>query len=205
QLLQVEGLGQVVVGAALGRLHRGQQRLLRAHDDDRQVRSDPLDARQKVEAVFVGHHHVGDDQFALAFRGPAPKGCGIAGRPDLVADPPQCLIQHGTDRAVVVGNEDGTLLGHSNSPESSAVGLWTGRRALNTVRRGRLSHSITPPWSPMILATNASPRPVPLVLVVTKGSKRYGRISSGTPGPLSWTETSSGKWSRWRDPPLPAA
>ena len=53
------------------------------------------------------------------------------------------------------------------------------------VRRGCDSHSMTPPWSPMILATSARPRPVPLVLEVTKGSKRCGSRSSGTPGPLS--------------------
>ena len=26
----------------------------------------PLDARQQVEGVLVGHHHVGDDEIALA-------------------------------------------------------------------------------------------------------------------------------------------
>ena len=37
QFAQVERLGQVFEGAALGRLDRGQQRVLRAHHDDRAV------------------------------------------------------------------------------------------------------------------------------------------------------------------------
>src|SRR5215813_793274 len=48
----------------------------------------------------------------------------------------------------------------------------------------------------MILATNASPRPEPVGLVVTKGSNRCGIRSSGTPGPLSLTQNSSGSHAR---------
>ena len=51
----------------------------------------------------------------------------------------------------------------------------------NIVRPGSLSNSITPPWSLMILATKARPRPVPVGLVVTKASNRWARISSDMP------------------------
>ena len=47
-----------------------------------------------------------------------------------------------------------------------------GIKTRKIVLRGCESHSITPPWSPMILATNARPRPEPEALVVTKGSNR---------------------------------
>ena len=60
------------------------------------------------------------------------------------------------------------------------------------VRRGCDSHSIMPPWSPTIFATKARPRPLPVGFVVTNGSKRCGKRSSGTPGPLSRTQNSSG-------------
>ena len=48
----------------------------------------------------------------------------------------------------------------------------------------------------MIFDTNARPRPEPVGFVVTNGSKRWGRISSGTPGPLSFTQNSSGSDTR---------
>ena len=53
-----------------------------------------------------------------------------------------------------------------------------------------------PPWSPMILATRASPSPVPDGLVVTNGSNRCGIRSDGTPPPLSSTAISSGRLTR---------
>ncbi len=53
-----------------------------------------------------------------------------------------------------------------------------------------------PPWSPMILATSASPSPVPDGLVVTNGSNRCGMRSVGTPAPLSSTAISSGRLTR---------
>ena len=37
QFLEIERLGQIFVGAALGRLDRGHEGVLRAHDDDRQI------------------------------------------------------------------------------------------------------------------------------------------------------------------------
>ena len=48
----------------------------------------------------------------------------------------------------------------------------------------------------MILATNASPRPVPLRFVVTKGSNRCGLSASVTPGPVSSTSIISGRLTR---------
>src|SRR3989442_8071973 len=48
----------------------------------------------------------------------------------------------------------------------------------------------------MILDTSASPRPDPLDFVVTNGSNRCGNRSSGTPGPLSLTQNSSGSDTR---------
>ena len=61
------------------------------------------------------------------------------------------------------------------------------------VRPGRLSQAISPPASATSLATSARPSPCPPRLVVTKGSKRLARTSSGIPGPLSRTQTSSGR------------
>ena len=53
-----------------------------------------------------------------------------------------------------------------------------GNITLKVVRPGSLSNSMAPPWSLMILATKARPRPVPVGLLVTKASNRWARISS---------------------------
>ncbi len=87
EILQVERFREVIVSAALGRLDRGHERVLRAHHDDRQIRPQLLDARQKFESVFVGHHHVGDDKVAFARLHPPPKRGGVSGDADLVAGP----------------------------------------------------------------------------------------------------------------------
>ncbi len=87
QLVQIERLGQVFERALFGRRQCGHQRVLRAHDDDRQLRPELLDAGNQVEGVFVGHYDVGDDDVPLTLRHPAPERGGIAGRAGGVAGP----------------------------------------------------------------------------------------------------------------------
>ena len=106
QFAQVEGLGQIFVGAALGGLDRGHEGVLRAHDDDRQIGPHPLDARQEVESVVVGHDDVGDDEIALARRHPSPKPRDRSGRADFVAGARQRLIENGANPSVVVGDKN---------------------------------------------------------------------------------------------------
>src|SRR5262249_17707947 len=191
ELAQVEGLRQVLERAALRRLDSSQQRVLGAHHDHPELRPELFDPRDEVEAVLVRHHHGGDDQVALAVLHPAPERRGVAGALHFIAEPPECLAEHCADRAVVVGDQDGRTRVHF-SPSLAAMG----RNIRKTVRRGALSNSIPPPWSSITLATNARPRPVPLCLVVTKGSNRWGRRSSGMPAPLSATSTTSGRCRR---------
>ena len=120
QLVQVERLGQIFEGAALGGAHRGEQRRLRAHDDDAQIGPELADARHEVEAVLVGHHHVGDDELALAFLDPLPQRRGRARAADIVALPAQRLVQDGADRPVVVGDQDG-VAALMNGPDEAAT------------------------------------------------------------------------------------
>ncbi|MGY3344827.1 hypothetical protein ACVWYK_003596 [Bradyrhizobium sp. USDA 4470] len=111
QLLQVEGLRQVFIGAALGGADRRHEGVLRTHDDDGQVRPHLLDPRQQVEGVFVRHHHVGDDEIALPLADPAPQRRGVAGQPDLVPGPGKCLVENRADGGVVISYENATC-GH---------------------------------------------------------------------------------------------
>ena len=106
QFLEIERLGQIFVGAALGSADRGHESVLRAHDDDRQIRPRLLDAQQQIEGVFVRQHHVADDQIAVALADPAPQRRGIAGRADLITGARKRLIEHGPDCRIIVGNEN---------------------------------------------------------------------------------------------------
>ena len=106
EFLQVEGLGQIIIGTALGRLDSRHERVLRAHHDDRQVGAQLLDARQKFESVLVRHDDVGDDEIAFPRLHPTPERSGCPRDANFVSGPCQRLAEHGSDRSIVVGNED---------------------------------------------------------------------------------------------------
>ncbi len=156
QFLQVERLGQIVISALLRRLDRRHESVLGAHDDNRHIRPKPLDARQQIEGVVVGHNHIGDNQVALAFRHPTPQGRGIGGQAHRIAGPRQRLVEHRADRRIIVGNEDGAF-DHGRSPGSLSPAVpgwsksgwkvpeWTGISRRNVVLFGCDLHSITPP------------------------------------------------------------
>ena len=148
KLLQVERLRQVLVGAALRGLDRRHEGVLGAHDDDRQLRAQLLDAGQEVEGVLVGHHHVGDDQIALPLSHPAPESRGVAGRADLISGPRQGLIQDGSDGGIVVGEENLSarhVSGLTNRPRGHRPARCMGSKIRKVVRRGAGSHSTMPP------------------------------------------------------------
>ena len=110
EFLQVEGLRQIVVGAALRGPDGRHQRVLGAHHHDRQFRAQLLDPRQHVEGILVRHHDVGDHQIAFALADPAPQRCRIAGGANLVAGPRQSLVEHRPDGGVVVGDQNASRL-----------------------------------------------------------------------------------------------
>src|SRR5690606_8167993 len=76
------------------------------HDDDRQIRPHPLDARNEVEGVFVRHDDVGYDGVTLALGDPSPERCCIARCAWNVAGAGERLIKYRPDGAVVVGDQD---------------------------------------------------------------------------------------------------
>ena len=116
KLGEVERFRQIFVGTGFGGPDRRHEGVLRAHDDDRQLRSRLLDARQHVEGVFVRHHHVGDDQIALARRDPAPQRGRIRGHANVMSRARQRLVEHGADRGIVVGDQD--VAAHAHRPVS---------------------------------------------------------------------------------------
>ena len=146
ELVQIERLRQIFVGAPLGRGDRGHEGVLRAHHDDRQIGPQLLHARNEIEGVLVGHQHVGDDEIALALADPAPQRGRVAGGARRVAGAGQRLVEHGADRGVVVGDEN-IAFGHDvlTVPAVRASLSAIGISARNTVCRGRESHSMMPP------------------------------------------------------------
>src|SRR6185437_14661918 len=110
------------------------------------LRPQLLDARHEIEPVFVGHDDIGDDEIALPVRHPAPQRRGIAGGADIMAEPSERLAQHRADRAVVIGDENGGGVAHGCTTRvSSSPPAAIGKSTRNTVRRGWLSNSMTPP------------------------------------------------------------
>ena len=71
QIGQIERLGQVIIGVFFGRLDRRHDGVLRRDDDHRQARPFFGDLRQCLQPIAIGHHHIRDDQIALALFHPA--------------------------------------------------------------------------------------------------------------------------------------
>ena len=106
-LVQVERFGQIFERALLCRAHRGLQRIARTHDDHRQIGALFSDARQNIQGIAIGKHHVGNQQIAHALVDPFPHCRHIAGHLDLVAEPRHGLVQDGANGAVIIGHQYG--------------------------------------------------------------------------------------------------
>ena len=61
QLVRIERLGEVVLGAGLDRLDRGVHRSLRGQENDLDVRNVGLQRLQQLNAAHARHHQIGDD------------------------------------------------------------------------------------------------------------------------------------------------
>ena len=148
QLVQVERLRQIFVGAPFCRGDRGHERVLRAHDDDRQVRPEFLYARDEVEGALVRHQHIGDDEVPLALADPAPQRRRVAGGAWCIAGTRQGLVQHRADRSVVVGDEN-IAFGHCRHAGRRARGKPEHGQDLLREQPGRPVHPGRHPGLPL--------------------------------------------------------
>ena len=119
QLFDVEGLGDVVVSAALDGLHRARHVAERGDQDDGRGGRLGRERRQHVEAAGPLHPHVGDDQVvaAVAALGALDGVDAVVDRLDLVPLAAQDLAQQVARDAVVLGDQharDGG--GHARPP-----------------------------------------------------------------------------------------
>ncbi len=106
QFPQVEGLRQIIISAALGRLDRGHEGILRAHDDDRQIRPQLFHLRQQFEGIFIRHDDIGNDEITLTRLNPSPQRCRVSGRAHFVARARQSLTEDSLDGCIIISNED---------------------------------------------------------------------------------------------------
>ena len=105
--IDVERLGDVVVGAEVHRLDRGARGAVGGHQDD-VADVDVLggQALQDLNAVLVGHAQVDQEQVRLFDRDDAQDLAAALGFERLVALAAQQLYQRATDRRVIIGDQD---------------------------------------------------------------------------------------------------
>src|SRR2546428_121787 len=183
ELVEVEGLRQVVVGPTLHRLDRGVHRPVGRHHDHGGVGAQLAEPRQHGEAVHARHPHVEKDEVErLGLEGLERAGA-VLHRRDLVPRPPEPLLEDPAQAVFVVGEQDSWVHG---------VILAIGRKHVTTVPRpSALSTWIAPRCSSRIRWQMASPSPRPLSLVVKNVSKIRARAAAGIPPPSSATLAST--------------
>ena len=70
---------------------------------------DAEDLRHQIEAVLVRHHHIGNHEVAFPALNPLPESGRIARRADIHADPGQGLRQYGTDRLIIISDQNRSI------------------------------------------------------------------------------------------------
>jgi hypothetical protein len=170
ELLDVERLGDVVVRAALDRLHRAGDVAERGDEDHRCPGRLLGEGLEHVEPARALHAHVGDHQ-VVALGGRALDGAGaVVDRLDREALAAQDLAQQIARHAIVLGDQHA---GHARPPAAPATTRARGSAPDGAPSRGRrtkkvdpwpgwLSTEMVPPSAAVSCRQIARPRPVPL-------------------------------------------
>src|SRR3989441_92886 len=182
ELLDLHGLGEVVVGAELHRLDRRGDLLEAGHHDHLRMLGEGLELAQDLDTLLLRHLHVEDHDVVRRRHEPLERRGAVADAVHVVPLARELAHDELAQVALVVGDQEPDLATHAGSTTRKRLPL-----------PGREVPSIRPPWSVTIPWAMASPRPVPCPggLVVKNGSKIRGRTSSGTPGPSSSNSTST--------------
>ena len=107
-LVVVEGLRQKTVYAAVHRFDGAVQRRVTRQDDPDDVRVDPADFRERLEAVHPGHLEVGDHRFDILRKLPDKIDAlqPPLGEQNLVAFPVENLFQREADAFLIIDNQN---------------------------------------------------------------------------------------------------
>ena len=109
QVIGVEGLHDVVVGAVLERLHRGLHGSVAGHDDDDDVRIDLADLAVQLQAVHAGHLDVQQGQVPALARQLQQRLARAVGGVHAVAFFLEPFSQRVPDDVFVVDDQDAGL------------------------------------------------------------------------------------------------
>ena len=106
QPLEIDRLGQVVVGAFLDRLHGGLDRALGGQDHGGRVLALLLERPQQLEAAHLRHHQVGEDDARPEDADLRQRLVAVAGRFDAEAPAPDQLLHAHAGGGVVFDDQD---------------------------------------------------------------------------------------------------
>ena len=139
------------------------------HHDHRDVERDALGPfLEQRDAVAVRHPDI--EQYEVRPPGPArlARVFGVVGERDLVALVFQDLAQERADIGFVIDDQEmlGAHSARAARAGDSAPAVTGSRITAQAPAAGRFSTQTIPPCSSMIFFTMASPRPVPLGLLV---------------------------------------
>ena len=160
-LVDVEGLGQVLEGAALIGRDGGIEVGVRRHDDHRQAGARHLDFLEQIEAAAAGHADVGHQHVGSVG---AQRRNHVVGLVEGLGDHAaalQRLFQNPANGCIVVDQPD--------LKRFRAHTVSMGREMTKMVLPGALSNSIRPPWRLTRSCAMPSPRPVPSARPETRG------------------------------------
>ena len=105
ELLNAEGLGDVIVSAGVECLYFGVFLIAHGEDEDGGVRF-AADGAAEVNACHTGHHKVGDDEVGVPLLEEAESFFGIVGGADIVALGGEGGTQDAGDLNFIVNDED---------------------------------------------------------------------------------------------------
>src|SRR5262249_4463025 len=135
----------------------------------------------RFDAIHFRHLDIGDHQVGVKRLALADQLAAVLGRgQNEVAQPWQDLLEVVAHVWLIIGHYDAQGLAHV-LPRGKVITISAPRPESGEPT------AIWPPWASIIRLAIAIPSPVPLVLVVKKGSKIRWRTSGFRPGPLSRT------------------
>src|SRR5262245_19228019 len=187
QLVEIERLGEIVVGAQFQALDLVFQGVHGGQHQNRRVIALETQTLTHVVAVHVGEHQIEHDNIELAGLGEVhPRASRRSDGPAMIFGPEPAVDEVG----------DARLVFDEKDVHAAASVLAAGSATVTVVPSpGRLAISILPLWASTIARATGRPRPKPSAFMVEalpprpKRSKIPSSSSAGMPMPRSETRT----------------
>src|SRR5512140_38091 len=199
ELLEIDGLLQIVEGAELHRLDRTLDAAVCRHDDDGDGRIEFANALKELDAAHARQAHIREDDIGTKALEQLERLLRISRHLGLVAGLREKRLDRARERALVIDDEhrgsahDRLAPDRTGSASASASERWRPGSRMRTVvpTLAMLRISSSPPFCSMYRLAIASPRPVPSARVVKNGSHTESSTRSGMPTPVSTISTTT--------------